>query len=95
MPADGWCVYAHLGENRGDSQELANAIRNAVEPAMAARAWNGEDITMSAVALTQAVDSMAEAAEDYILTNCPPDSSSPRNFRNARNVRDTRSARNG
>ena len=75
MPADGWCVYAHLGENRGDSQELANAIRNAVEPAMAERAWNGEDITMSAVALTQAVDSMAEAAEDYILTNCPPDSS--------------------
>ena len=72
MPADGWCVYAHLGENRGDSQELANAIRNAVEPAMAERAWNGEDITMSAVALTQAVDAMAETAEDYILTNCPP-----------------------
>ena len=72
MPADGWCVYAHLGENRGDSQELANAIRNAVEPAMAARAWNGEDMTMSAVALTQAVDAMAETAEDYIRTNCPP-----------------------
>ena len=72
MPADGWCVYAHLGENRGDSQELANAIRNAVEPAMAARAWNGEDMTMSAVALTQAVDAMAETVEDYILTNCPP-----------------------
>lgn len=75
MPADGWCVYAHLGENRGDSQELTNAIQDAVEPAMAEWAWNGEDITMSAVALTQAVDSMAEAAEDYILTNCPPDSS--------------------
>lgn len=72
MPADGWCVYAHLGENRGDSQELANAIRNAVEPAMAEWAWNGEDMTMSAVALTQAVDAMAETAEDYILTNCPP-----------------------
>lgn len=72
MPADGWCVYAHLGENRGDSQELANAIRNAVEPAMAEWAWNGEDMTMSAVALTQAVDAMAETAEDYIRTNCPP-----------------------
>ena len=37
MPADGWCVYTHLGENRGDSQELANAIGDAVEPAMAER----------------------------------------------------------
>lgn len=32
---------------------------------------------MSAVALTQAVESMAQAAEDYILTNCPPDTSGP------------------
>ena len=44
---------------------------------MAQRAWNGEDITMSAVALTQAVESMAQAAEDYILINCPPDTSVP------------------
>ena len=74
MPADGWCIYATLNEERGSSQALADAIRSAVEPSMAARAWNGEDITMSAVALTQAVYAMAEAAEDYILTNCPPDS---------------------
>ena len=73
MPADGWCVYANLSEERGSSQALAEAIRTAVEPSMAQRAWNGEDITMSAVALTQAVESMAQAAEDYILTNCPPD----------------------
>ena len=32
---------------------------------------------MSAVALTQAVESMAQAAEDYILINCPPDTSVP------------------
>ena len=73
MSADGWCIYANLSEDRGSSQALAEAIRTAVEPSMAQRAWNGEDITMSAVALTQAVESMAQAAEDYILTNCPPD----------------------
>lgn len=77
MPADGWCIYANLSEDRGSSQALAEAIRTAVEPSMAQRAWNGEDITMSAVALTQAVESMAQAAEDYILINCPPDTSVP------------------
>lgn len=77
MPADGWCVYANLSEERGSSQALADVIRAAVEPSMAQQAWNGEDITMSAVALTQAVYDMAQAAEDYILTNCPPDVSGP------------------
>lgn len=77
MPADGWCVYASLSEERGSSQALADVIRTAVKPSMAQRAWNGEDITMSAVALTQAVESMAQAAEDYILINCPPDTSVP------------------
>ena len=71
MPADGWCVYANLSEDRGSSQALADAIHNAVEPSMAQRAWNGEEITM------RAVDAMAQAAEDYILTNCPPDASGP------------------
>ena len=78
MPADnGWYVYASLSETRGSSQELADTVRDAVAPYMVERAWNGEDMTMSAVALTQAVDAMAAAAEDYILTNCPPDSSAP------------------
>ena len=75
MPAGGWCVYANLSEARGSSQALADAIYNAVEPSMAEWAWNGEDITMSAVALTQAVEAMSQTAEDYILTNCPPESS--------------------
>lgn len=73
MPTDGWYVYANLSEERGSSQALAEVIRTAVEPSMAQSAWNGEDITMSAVALTQAVQDMAEAAEVYILTNCPSD----------------------
>lgn len=74
MPAEnGWSVYAYLSENRGNSQELADAIFAAVEPYMADEAWNGEDMAMSATALTQAVDAMAEAAMDYILTNCPPE----------------------
>ena len=77
MPADGWCVYANLSAKRGSSRDLAAAISDAVKPSMAQRAWNGEDITMSAVALTQAVESMAQAAEDYILINCPPDTSVP------------------
>lgn len=77
MPTDGWCIYANLSADRGSSQALADTIYNAVEPSMAEQAWNGEDITMSAVALTQAVESMAQAAEDYILTNCPPDTSIP------------------
>ena len=77
MPADGWCIYANLSADRGSSQALADTIYNAVEPSMAEQAWNGEDITMSAVALTQAVESMAQAAEDYILINCPPDNPVP------------------
>lgn len=77
MPSDGWCIYANLSQQRGNSQELAEAVRDAVQPNMAQRAWNGDDITMSATALTQAVDAMAEAAKDYVLTNCPPSQGAP------------------
>ena len=76
MPThNGWYVYANLSEARGSSQELADAVSDAVAPYMVERAWNGEDMTMSATALTQAVDAMAVAAEDYILTHCPPGTS--------------------
>ena len=77
MSDGGWCVYANLSEERGSSQTLAEAIRTAVEPSMAQQAWNGEDITMSAVALTQAVESMAAATEDYILTATPETPADP------------------
>lgn len=70
-----WCVYAFLSETRGSSQELSDAVYAAIKPYMAAQAWNGEDMTMSATALSQAVDAMMKAASDYILANCPPDNS--------------------
>ncbi len=73
MPsADSWCVYGVLDEGRGDSQALSDTVRNAIQPYMAERAWNGEDINMSAVALTQAVDAMIESATQYVMANCPP-----------------------
>ena len=69
MSDENWCIYATLRQGRGSGRQLACEVRDAVEPFMVERAWNGEDMTMSATALTQAVDAMAEAAEDYILTN--------------------------
>lgn len=73
-PAEnGWCVYAYLSEERGNSQELVDVLYAAVEPYMTEQAWNGEDMTMSATALTQAIDAMAASASDYILANCPPE----------------------
>lgn len=75
LAEDDWCVYAFLSETRGSSQELSDAVCAAIKPYMAAQAWNGEDMTMSATALSQAVDAMMKAASDYILANCPPDNS--------------------
>ena len=77
MSDGGWCVYANLSAKRGSSRDLAAAISDAVKPSMAQRAWNGEDMTMSAVALTQAVESMAAATEDYILTATPETPADP------------------
>ena len=68
-----WCVYAFLDEARGSAQELSDAIYNAVKPYMVERAWNGEDMNMSATALSQAVNAMAESVEDYIRENASPD----------------------
>lgn len=75
--SDSWCVYVSLNETLGSGQELANAVHDAVQPYMAPELWSGEDISISADALTQAVDAMAAAAEDFILANCPPDGSEP------------------
>ena len=68
-----WCVYAFLDPARGSAQELADAAYEAVEPYMVERAWNGEDMTMSATALSQAVNAMAESVEEYIRANASPD----------------------
>lgn len=67
MPEGGWCVYANLSEARGSSQALTEAVRDAVEPYMAARAWNGQDMAVSAAALAKAVDAMTDAVADYLL----------------------------
>ena len=75
--SDSWCVYVSLNETLGSGQELANAVHDAVQPYMAPELWSGGDISISADALTQAVDAMAAAAEDFILANCPPDGSEP------------------
>ena len=65
MPDGGWYVFACLNEDGEISQRLADAVHDAVKPYMAERAWNGEDMTMSATALSQAVSAMADAASSY------------------------------
>ncbi len=62
-----------LDAARGSAQELSDAVCNAVKPYMVERAWNGEDMNMSATALSQAVNAMAESVEDYIRENASPD----------------------
>lgn len=73
MPEGGWCVYANLSEARGSSQGLTEAIRGAVEPYMEARAWNGQDMAVSAAALAKAVDAMTDAVADYLLEAPAPE----------------------
>ena len=68
-----WCVYALLDAARGSAQELSDVVRDAVSPYMVQRAWNGEDMTMSATALSQAVDAMAESVVDYLQADASPD----------------------
>ena len=68
-----WCVYALLDAARGSAQELSGIVHDAVSPYMDERAWNGEDVTMSATALSQAVDAMAESVENYIRANAVTD----------------------
>lgn len=68
-----WCVYALLDAARGSAQELSDVVRDAVSPYMAQRAWNGEDMTMSATALSQAVNAMAESVENYLQAGASPD----------------------
>ncbi len=68
---DEWGVYAYFGEDYEGSLELVTAVNKAVAPYMALQAWNGEDMTMSATALTQAVQEMAAAISSYGGTQAP------------------------
>ena len=45
MSDEDWCIYTTLGQGRGSSKQLDCVVRDAVEPFMAERAWNGEDMT--------------------------------------------------
>ena len=67
-----WCVYTLLDAARGSAQELSDVVRDAVSPYMVQRAWNGEDMTMSATALSQAVNAMAEQYDMPVLYSCHP-----------------------
>lgn len=73
LAEDDWSIYTFLSQTRGSAQDLADTVYDAVAPYMAERAWNGEDVTMSATALSQAVNAMAESVEDYIRENASPD----------------------
>ncbi len=68
---DEWGVYVYLGDDYEGSLELATAVNNAVGPYMALQAWNGEDMTMSATALSQAVQAMAAAISSCAGTQVP------------------------
>ena len=72
-----WCVYAMLSETRGDGQELSGLVYDAVEPYMAARAWDGTDMTVSADALCQAINAMAATAADYLSADFPTEAQQP------------------
>lgn len=71
---DGWCVLTTLTQEHGGPSDIHEAIRAAVEPYMAARAWDGSDMNISATALIQAVDAMHRTAQEYILAHFPPES---------------------
>lgn len=77
LAEDDWGIYTFLSQTRGDAQDLADTVYDAVAPYMAERAWNGEDVTMSGTALIQATDAMMNAVSEYINTNCPPSETEP------------------
>ncbi len=66
-----------MSQTRGNEQDLADTVYDAVAPYMAERAWNGEDVTMSGTALIQATDAMMNAVTEYINANCPPSETEP------------------
>lgn len=73
-----WCVYAMLGETRGDGQELSGLVYDAVEPYLNnAQSWTGEDMAASAEALCQAVNAMAATAADYLSADFPTEAQQP------------------
>lgn len=62
-----WCIYVGGSDESLADGRLQSEVTAAVEPYMAARAWDGSDITMSATALTQATSAMLSSVSDYFL----------------------------
>ena len=54
--SDSWCVYVSLNEDARQWSGAGHAVHDAVQPYMAPELWSGGDISISADALTQAVD---------------------------------------
>ena len=67
MAPGNWCIYVGGYDESFTDGSLRDAVTAAVEPYMADRAWNGDDLTMSATALTQATEAMLYSVTDYVF----------------------------
>ena len=76
MAPGNWCIYVGGYDESFTDGTLRDAVTAAVEPYMADQAWNGDDLTMSATALTQATEAMLNSVSDYLLGEVP-DSGDP------------------
>lgn len=76
MAPGNWCIYVGGYDESFTGGPLRDAVTAAVEPYMADQAWNGDDLTMSATALTQATEAMLHSVTDYLLVE-DPDSGDP------------------
>lgn len=73
MEDGNWCVYLGGTDNSLREGGLDTKATLAVAPYMAEQAWNGDDLTMSATALSQATEAMANAVLDYFGGETEPD----------------------
>ena len=72
MPAeDGWYIFISIDEDEEDCQRLSDDLRAAVGPYLSAQTWNGEDMTATATALAEAVQSMAAVVSSYAGPSLP------------------------
>lgn len=76
MAPGNWCIYVGGYDESFTGGTLRDTVAAAVEPYMADQAWNGDDLTMSATALTQATEAMLNSVSDYLLGELP-DSGDP------------------
>ena len=67
MAPGNWCIYVGGYDESFTDGTLRDAVTAAVEPYMADQAWNGDDLTMSATALTQATEAMLYSVSDYVF----------------------------